>query len=66
MYENWPVSFYREKQSLLTPGHKAKEKVPAVMMQLSCPMFFEWLWNYVQETIEPGTSCFDQNTKKRS
>ena len=34
--------------------HKAEEKVPAVMMRLSCQMFFEWLWNCVQETIEPG------------
>ena len=70
MYEDWAVSFYRERQSLLTVelknGPKAKEKVPAVMMRLSRQMFFEWLWNCVQETIEPGTSCFDQNIKKRS
>ena len=64
MYEDWAVSFYREKQSLLTVelknDHKAKEKVPAVIMRLYCQMFFEWLWNCVQETIEPGTSCFDK------
>ena len=38
------------------------------MMRLSCEMFLDWLRNCVQETklIEPGTSCFDQNTEKRS
>ena len=40
--------------------HKAKEELPAVMRRLSCQMFFEWLRNCVQETIAPGTSCFDQ------
>ena len=36
--------------------HKAKEKIPAVMMRLSCEMFFDWLRNCVQETklIEPA------------
>ena len=28
--------------------HKAKEKIPAVMMRLSCEMFFDWLRNCVQ------------------
>ena len=36
------------------------------MMRFSCQMFFEWLRNCVHETIEPGTSCFDQNTEKGS
>ena len=37
-------------------NHRAKENFPAVMMLLSCQMFFEWLWNCVQETIKPGTT----------
>ena len=36
------------------------------MMRLSCQMFLEWLRNCVQETIEPVTSCFDQNTEKQA
>ena len=48
MCETWAVSFYSEKQCLL----KAKEKLPAVLMRLSCQLFFEWLRNCVQETIK--------------
>ena len=32
--------------------HKAKEKLPAVLVRLSCQLFFEWLRNCVHETIQ--------------
>ena len=34
-------------------------------MRLSCQMFFKWLGNCVKETIEPGTSYFEQNTEAK-
>ena len=39
------------------------------MMRLSCQMFFEWLRNCVQETIEPSTKYREtklKSTKKRN
>ena len=50
--------FYSEKQCLLTVelneelDHKAKEKLPEVLMRLSCQLLFEWLRNCMQVTIE--------------
>ena len=50
--------------------HKAKEKLPAVLMRLSCQLFFEWLRNCVQETIELwpkyGRETKLKSTKKRN
>ena len=71
MYENSAVSFYREKQSLLTVELKnlttqSKGKSPCGFDVAFLSNVFEWLRNCVQETIEPGISCFDQNTEKRS
>ena len=62
MHENWAVPFYSEKQSLL----KSEGKTPCCFDAALLPNVFEWLRSGVQETIEPGTSYFDQNTEKRS
>ena len=68
----WAVSFYGEKQCSLTVElkNKAKEKLPAVLMGLSCKLFFEWLRNCVKETIELspkyGRETKLKSTKKRN
>ena len=63
----WKAVF--TQSSIEELDHKAKEKLPAVLMRLSCQLFFEWLRNCVQETIELWPKYREtklKSTKKRN
>ena len=78
MYENWAVSFNCAKQISFIVNWRtwpqSKTNLPAALMWLSLQLFVEWLKKKLhyqarirwEVTLQPSTTCFNQNAEKQS